>query len=69
MRFAVTTISLLVLHGCGSCLDEKTSEPSPATPPSNTIVVRPGVDGGPRRFLDLRARPGVVKGTVDAGEP
>lgn len=55
MRRLLVAISLLLLNGCGSCLDDKKPEPGavePAVPP-NATYSRPGVDGGPARVIEI----------------
>ena len=67
MRRAVAVVSLMLLSGCGSCIEDKTvPEPASSSPPVKTVVMKTE-DGGVRRPAVVVGEPIDFAGVLDAG--
>lgn len=65
MRPFLVTVSLVLLNGCGSCLDEKKPEPTPAEP--RKPVYTEGADGAPVLIGEGEGFKGFAKLRKDGG--
>ena len=66
MRRVVAVVSLMLLSGCGSCIEDRTVPEPASSSPVKTVVMKTQ-DGGVRRPAVVVGEPIDFAGVLDAG--